>query len=178
MPVSNRIPNTNSYPRASAFSGSGTIGKTDDVILVDRSQSNVVINLGSIFFNKYLTIKVTDKADFSVRVTGLNGNFEEDDNFTSQAQTISSPASGNTLTADLDVDNDIFKGDTIMINDIDVFTVASVAGKIITTNETITNAYTADTLAVAGLFIGNDPKMESIILFSDKTNGIWRTISI
>lgn len=162
-------------PRVSTFTGSGTINKFDDIILIDRSANNVVVNLGLTVFIKELSIKIIDEGSFKVRITGLNSNYEEDNNFTQQAQTISSPASGNTLTADVDVSNDIFKDDTIRINHVDVFTVANVAGNIITTNETISNAYSADILSVAGLFIGSYPKLDSIRLFSDKANSKWRT---
>lgn len=176
MILSSPIITKKNFIKQTLFDESGTISRYDDFIKIDKALNNIILNLGDTFFNKFLTIKVINESLKTVRVTGKKGNFEEDDTFTLLTQTITSPASGNTLTASADIIADLAKDDTILINGLDQFTIANVAGNIITTNETITNSYSADSLEVAGLFISADPTLQAIVLFSDRDVGIWRGI--
>lgn len=159
-----------------------TINQDFDIAEADLTtrpaNSTTVIRLGdltsgSIIKNKTAVVaRIDNIATKKLRLAGTNTNFAEDDEFTILTQTVSSPASGNTLTADTDVSPDVKIGDTIKVDINDVFTVGNVAGNIITTNETITTSYSADALSIGGLFIAPE---DSKIIYG-RTNNTWRGV--
>lgn len=144
------------------------------------ADSTTIITLGdlangSIIKNKLVTInRIDTDTTKKLRVSGLNNNFVEDNSFTLLTETVSSPASGNTLTASADVSDKLRNagGDTIRVNNADVFTIASVVGNIITTVEAIIASYSADTLEVGGVFID----LEDSIQIRGRNNNEWRGI--
>lgn len=146
--------------------------------------STTVLRLGNLALNSFIKNKIMviariDKdATKKLRLAGTNTNFAEEmssEDFTILTQTVSSPASGNTLTASADVSGDVKLNDTILVGDIGsgkIFTVANVAANIITTNETITTSYSSAFLSIGGLFIAPE---DSEIIYG-RTNDIWRGV--
>ena len=151
-----------------------------NIIRVDATSNNIIITLDDLVGliidrNKEIIIKRIDETGNFVRIAGTDTNYEEDDSFTPLVQTVSSPASGNTLTASADVSGEVVAGDTIQVAGTDIFTVASVSTNIITTNETITTSYSADTLDIGGFFLGDSVPLESIRIDANDNNN-WESI--
>ena len=124
-----------------------------------------------------MIIKRTDEVTSKqVRISGIDTSFEEDDSFNPLSSFTVSKTDTNELTASADISKDIVAGDTIRVNndDNDIYTVDSVVGAVITTNET-TNAAASVPIEVGGFFLGEEIGKEAItVIFNDSNQ--WESV--
>ena len=180
-----------SFTSSEVVTGDAEITEYGVYIPVDLTSSSKIghhiIKLKDITDGKDLIMPIqridTDTTKI-LRISGFNGNYDEDNVFTPLEQlpaldpfTVTQlPINGaneftvSALGLPVDMSNYLAIGDTVLVNDVDTYTVLSIASSVVTVNEPVA-LVTNVNIKVAGYFLAESILEEAVqVLYSSKLN--------